>query len=161
MGGYHWAYWHEGFVPSDRHFAPEGNEGKRVICLETGKVFLSVAEAAKSLGKDNASSIFACLRGRSSYAFGYRWMLYDEYLKNPVDVSGLPSVQGVGKYKPVICVETGIIYANCPDAGKKTGFITGGIRDACSRKNHFYRGFQWMYLDQFEEEKEKDSAELH
>lgn len=151
VGGYHWAYWHEGFQPSERHYAPEGNQGKSVVCVETGEVFGSVAEAARSVGKENPSTIFACLRGRSSYAFGFRWMKYEDYIASPPNSTSLPSVQGIGKYKPIICVETGTIYANCPDAERKTGINAGGIREACQRKNHVYAGYTWKYLAEHEE----------
>lgn len=159
VGGFHWAYWHEGFIPEERHFSPSGNTGKRVVCVETEEIFPSIAEAAKSVGKDNPSSICACLKGRSNYAHGYRWMFYEEYVKNPPDKDSLPSVQGIGKYKPVICVETGKVYANCPAAERETGISVYRIRDACNltRKTmgHDIDGQTWVYLEEYKKEKER------
>lgn len=48
--------------------------GKKIRCIETGKVYNTTAEALVELGKPkNHSSITAALKGRQKSAFGYHW----------------------------------------------------------------------------------------
>lgn len=51
---------------------------KKVICVETGKVFDTVKEAEQWLGK---GGITPCCKGKNKTAGKYHWMYYDEYLK--------------------------------------------------------------------------------
>ncbi|MBQ7473260.1 MAG: zinc-ribbon domain-containing protein [Oscillospiraceae bacterium] len=50
------------------------NRSPAVICVETGRVFESGLDAAKSLGYKNGSSIYRCCRGQSKTAHGYHWI---------------------------------------------------------------------------------------
>lgn len=45
---------------------------KRVICIETGRVFNSVTEVNKELGF-NTGNICACCKGKLKSANGYHW----------------------------------------------------------------------------------------
>ena len=47
--------------------------GKRVVCLETGKVFESSAAAARAVGLKSSGSIRQCLEGSKMTAAGYHW----------------------------------------------------------------------------------------
>ena len=74
-----------------RHWAPEGSDltieriemgrksgGKRVVCLETGVVYESLATAAKAVGLKDGASLSACLRGKALTAGGFHWAFADE-----------------------------------------------------------------------------------
>lgn len=73
-----------------RHWAPEGSDltierieagrkggGKRVVCLETGIVYESLATAAKAVGLKDGASLSACLRGKAMTAGGFHWAFAD------------------------------------------------------------------------------------
>lgn len=54
-----------------------GSEAKKVVCVETGKIFESINDAAKSIGK-NKKMISNCCRNIPHYntAGGYHWQFY-------------------------------------------------------------------------------------
>jgi hypothetical protein len=49
-----------------------------VVCIETNEYFKTGLDAAKSLGKNSASSIYKSCRGEVKSAFGYHWEYYKE-----------------------------------------------------------------------------------
>ena len=56
------------------------------------------------------------------------------------------------KYKPVLCVETGVIYPSITAAAEAMGVKPQGISAACSHTQHTHRGFHWIRLEDMEEE---------
>lgn len=73
-----------------RHWAPEGStltieqievgrkgRGKRVVCLETGKVYRSAKAAAEAVGLKGSSGVWYCAQGRSNTAGGFHWAYAD------------------------------------------------------------------------------------
>lgn len=53
---------------------------KKVICIETGEIFISITEAGRIKGC-NRGSINACVKGINKTSGGYHWMYYEEYVK--------------------------------------------------------------------------------
>jgi hypothetical protein len=51
---------------------------KKVINLDTGKIYESIGLAAKELGKKNGSKIVSACKGERQSAHGYRWAYYEE-----------------------------------------------------------------------------------
>lgn len=62
--------WNKGKRWTDEEKAKFG--GKKVICVETGKVYLTMHEASKKT-KVNISSICSCCKGKVKTAGGYHW----------------------------------------------------------------------------------------
>lgn len=64
-----------------------GNSKKSIICLTTGKVFISISEAARHYNIKSKSNISHCAKGTANYCGTLEdgtplvWMYYDEYLK--------------------------------------------------------------------------------
>ena len=56
-----------------------GKRSKKIICLETSKVYPSLNEAKRKLGVE-VGSISACCRGKQNTAGGYHWKYYTDYL---------------------------------------------------------------------------------
>lgn len=50
---------------------------KKVMCVETGKIFDSIKEAARFVNRA-ATSICACARGRQETCGGFHWKYYNE-----------------------------------------------------------------------------------
>ena len=48
--------------------------------------------------------------------------------------------------KPVLCIETGIIYPSSADAARKTNLNQGNISNCCHGKNKTCGGFHWQYI---------------
>ena len=57
----------------------EHPKSKKVICIETKQIFVSLKEAQEWIQSGN---VYKCLRrGKSSTAGGYHWMYYEDWLK--------------------------------------------------------------------------------
>lgn len=50
---------------------------RAVVCAETGEVYASATEAARSLGHERSSAINNCLRGGRGTAYGLHWRYAD------------------------------------------------------------------------------------
>ena len=77
---------HKGYKPSEetRNRISKANKGKRmsennhnskkIICIESGRVFDCISDALEFMGKDRRNSaIGECLKGRTRTAYGYHW----------------------------------------------------------------------------------------
>lgn len=53
------------------------HKSRKVVCVETGEVFVSLSDVARSLGI-GVSNISACVRGEQKTAGKYHWKYYDE-----------------------------------------------------------------------------------
>ena len=65
---------------SESHLKVGHLRGKKVKCLTTGTVYLSLAEAARSIGKDSSArnNIRKNINGGCSHAYGYTWSFIEE-----------------------------------------------------------------------------------
>ena len=72
-----------------------------------------------------------------------RWM--KEYLSKPENRAFLECSH---KAKPVVCVETGVIYPSQCAAEKASGFR--GVHKACTGEHHTCGGYHWRYADKGE-----------
>ena len=124
-------------------FIPEVSKRlRKVICLTTNKVFVSMAKAAKEYGIKNSCNIgFAC-RGERRYCglhtvSGKRlsWMYHDEYLKSTQDeisewidfANSNPDT-----WVKVICTTTGEVFDSTRHAARRYGVNKTSMIDACS-----------------------------
>lgn len=51
---------------------------RKVVCIETGIIYDSLTEAAKSINMASTTSVSNCLKGRCYTAGGYHWKYYEE-----------------------------------------------------------------------------------
>ena len=90
---------------------------KPVVCISTGEKFSSISEAARAVGC-SVNNISQVVNGRCQTACGLRWKFADaenppeEFYKDP-------------RKKPVLCVETGIIFQSIVEASKSIGLKRG------------------------------------
>lgn len=54
---------------------------RKVVCIETKKIYGSMQEAAIDMGFANSSHISDCCRGTRHMAGGYHWQYYEDYIK--------------------------------------------------------------------------------
>lgn len=137
-----------------RHLKSIAMKGKLsipVICIETQKEYLSLSEAALQLGI-SATGISKCCNGTQNTCCGYHWAYLND--KNKQDSLKSFIGQPQGNYcnknsRPVLCLETQIIYKSIAEAVKATGFtdISACVRGEASHT----QGYHWCYL----EDKEK------
>lgn len=104
---------------------------KEVICLETGKVFVSIIDAANSIGVDY-SAITRCCNGITGTVKRLHWLFYNDYLdKTQIELDEILKKENL-KDRKVICLNTGEVFQSIKDAHEKTGVNANTIGQCCS-----------------------------
>ena len=89
-GGYHWQYYSNDFNIEENRIKLineiGSGRGKKIICIETNKVYNSIKEATIDVGVDN-SSIIKVIKGKRKTAGGFHWMYYEDYLKSQKEIA--------------------------------------------------------------------------
>jgi len=106
-----------------------------VLCVETGKVYDSISEAAADSGV-NAGNISQAIRGILSTAGGYHW---EEYIRDRRTSQKL--------YAPVECVETGEIFESAAAAGREYKISSRKIL-AAIKSGERADGCHWRLVEQ-------------
>ena len=142
FGGKHWCY------PDDLESRIDNAEEytvprkTAVRCLETGKMYESIADASRDTGINN-NSIRSVARGDRHKAGGYTW----EYV-NPAPDKRDNRGRNQPTAKKVRCAETGNQFVSLSDAARAVGLRNGNsIRRAIDRGGTA-GGYHWEYLDE-------------
>lgn len=79
----------------------------------------------------------------------YIQRLRTERLGKPLSEKHLTAIS-----KPVLCVETGVVYKSCREAGRITGIDYNAINSVCNHKYGFKTagGYNWCFLDNYNSE---------
>lgn len=116
-----------------------------VQCLETGKMYESIADASRDTGI-NHNSIRSVARGDRHKAGGYTW----EYV-NPAPDKRDNRGCNQPTAKKVRCAETGNQFVSLSDAARAVGLRNGNsIRRAIDRGGTA-GGYHWEYVDEKKE----------
>lgn len=119
---------------------------KAVICIDTGEVFSSAAEASYKLGKP-VGNISACCRGETLTAYGYQWAFYEE--GKSYELKDIDELKDRGK--PVVRIDNlnnTVIYRSIKYAEKITGINSGSILACCNGNYSNAGGYQWEYYEE-------------
>jgi len=136
---------------------------RKVICLETLKVYDTMAQAREETG---ATKITECCKHyyKHKTSNGLHWEYYDERLSDS-EYKGilkrLLEEEYNNKHKspseknrrgtsercsvPVVCVETGEIFKSIHDACRKYGISPPNLCNCCKGKKKTASGFHWQY----------------
>lgn len=99
-----------------------------VLCIETGVVYPSVAEAQRETGVMNIS--MAC-NGKLRHSKGFHWCFADEADKtHVVKVLTRPIKLPC---KKVVCIETGEVFGSMKEAAAKYGISASAVKLSCNR----------------------------
>lgn len=136
---------------------------RKVICLETLKVYDTATQAQKETG---ATKITACCKHyyKHKSSAGLHWEYYDESISDQEYKSILqrlikeeyenkhhpPSEENRKKISerssiPVICVEIGTIFNSMEDACRKYNISKANLCNCCKGKRRTAGGFHWEY----------------
>lgn len=118
-----------------------------VLCIETHKIYSSIADASAETGTDK-SSIIKCCKGIMLSAGGLTWryadldryILYKEATETRVNKSK----------KAVVCIETNTIYETVRAAAQATGADESGIVKVCKGKQKTAGKYHWKYVNEKE-----------
>lgn len=116
---------------------------KKIICLETKKIYPSARLAGEELGIDESCIRKVC-RGERASAGGFHWENYNEN-KNYNNIKP-PLARGVGNTRKVECIETGEIFSSCVEAAEKVGSSSSLIGRCCRGAQKSTRGLHFCYI---------------
>lgn len=150
---------------SEREKGSKNPRAKKVICLETLKVYDTMTQAQKETG---ASKITDCCKHSYKHksSNGLHWEYYDENLSEQ-DYKDIlqqllkeeyenkhhkPSEENIKatverSSVPVICVETGTIFNSIRDACRAYNLSPSCVCCCCKGKSKTAGGFHWKYFD--------------
>ena len=130
-GGYHWKY------DGKEQAVYKGTHAKPVVCIDTNIIYPSVSEAARQT-KISINRITECLKGRREHANGTHW----EYKHQADKESGKFKNS---RFKPVLCVSTGIIYETMESAAHAAGIGIYRLREHLKKGEYELNGLRWKY----------------
>lgn len=116
---------------------------KKIICLETKKIYPSARIASQKLKIDESCIRKVCKRERQS-AGGFHWEDYDENKDYTITVP--PLARGVGNTRKVKCIETEEIFSSCIEAANKIGSSSSLIGRCCRGTQKTTRGLHFCYI---------------
>lgn len=125
------------------HQPPREAVMREVICLETGERFRSMTEASKFCGVD-ISAVYHCLKGKTNTAGGYHWRYADGEYHECTRPEGRKNRKS--QSKPVMCIETGVVYPSTGEAFRITGIDRGHIATCANGKNCTAGGYHWGFV---------------
>ena len=134
---------------------------RSVLCVETGVIYESVANAAESCGI-KYNSLSATLHGRNQTSDGYHWKFVDEShkerkIKPCKDVSLETRLK---RSKPIRCIETGEIFPSIKTAAEQFNIKQPNISAVLYGKQKTAGGFHWEYCDPNQKCSEKTRENL-
>ena len=128
-------------------------KGKTIVCLETGKQFNSVGNAANAIGVSSGFISRQIRAGKPIKGFYYYYageMLPDEYRQKIRNQKKKPNKN----LRPVICLETGERFESLALASRMLGTSISNVFDAIKNGRtahglHFYYGDEPKPVDSF------------
>ncbi len=123
------------------------NHYKKVICIETKEVFMSIMDAAEKY-KVQKANISACCRGVINSVNKQHWMFLTDYeaLKDKFNIS----FRTDKKKKAIICIEKNERFSSITEAAKKYRINRDGINSCCLGIQHTCGGYHWKYVNKNE-----------
>ena len=129
---------------------------RKVLCVEEGIVYDSVADAARAMNVKRPS-ITVCCEGKKPTICGFHWAYVDEEkLKESGSMEKFieetkrnlkeDRPRGSWLYRKVICLDTNIIYDSMKEAARATNIPSNRISECCSGKHKSTRGLRWAYI---------------
>ncbi len=136
----------KGRVFTEAHLAKISKTLKRkeILCIETGVVYESIAEAARQTGisRNNLESAVNKLRGSAG---GYHWAETNktDYIQELKQLAG----KCKAAKRKVLCVETGIVYESITAAAKAVNCNQSAVSGALSGRLKVVKGYHWKYFE--------------
>ena len=123
-----------------------------VRCIETGETFATYKEAGEHFGT-SGSQISRCCNGYNKTCMGFHFEKTSqpkiekkktkeekEKIANAITGNNNPMA------KPVMCVETGVIYGAAYEAGRAYDICGEAISNCCKGRSHTAAKVHWRYL---------------
>lgn len=118
---------------------------KPVICLETGIIYKSAADASKITGICRGN-INKCCNNKMKTASGYHWIFYNDENYSEEERKSLIEKIGIGNGIQVLCVETGIKYNSITEAANGVGADNSSLGKVLKGKQKTCKGYHWKII---------------
>lgn len=116
-------------------------ETRRIICLNTNKIYNSIVECCKELNL-KPNMVGSVCAGRKYSTKGLRFAYLDDNNK-----PNLALLKDKYSIKKVMCYETGIIYDNCLKASKELGLSRNAVSEVAYGRTPTAGGYHFFFLD--------------
>jgi len=140
------------------------NNMKQVICINTGKVYESITDAAKDLGVSTSSIKMACEGKRKSVGGTKGDPMQVAYYQEGKKYK-LKKLRNINKPKKVICINTKEVFNSinkAAEAYRKYGCHQSKISMCCNRKREHHGRLPngeyliWRFLDDYDSDENFD-----
>ena len=132
---------------------------KKVMCLETMKIYDSINHAATENALDNSAITSVCRRSKYNKSCGgLHWVYYEDWLNNPDKES---YIRKHSQYIKVVCIETEKVYNNIESAKRDYNIKGNGISLCCRKIAKTCNGLHWAYYDNWVKDSNKESHITH
>ena len=116
---------------------------RKVICLDTGEEFPSIAQASRTYGV-SSTAVCNCVKGKTNTASGLHWKYKDEEYHKSKRNEGMKNHPSLSH--PVVCKETGERYVSISEAARQNGLLKTNIW-RCARGDVIsVHGLHWGFV---------------
>lgn len=137
---------------------------RAIKCIETGKTYISIAEAAREINV-HRTSVNNMLAGRITSIKGYHFEYLPEEetreLLNSMEpkeviIQRKAIIRGKGKScngntNAVLCISTGDVFTSCTDAANHANATQGHMSNVCRGNGHSVKGKSYCYVKDINE----------
>lgn len=116
---------------------------RKIICLDTGEEFPSIAQAARAYGI-SSTAIVNCAKGDTNTACGLHWKYKDEEYHKSARYEGRKNHPDMSR--PVVCKETGVRYESLGEAERQTGILKTSIWRCAKGDAITTHGLHWGFV---------------
>ena len=116
---------------------------RKIICLETGEEFPSIAQASRAYGVSK-TAICSCVKGQTNTASGLHWKYKDEEYHKSARFEGRKNHPSLSH--PVVCKETGKRYESIGEAARQMGVCKTNIWRCAKGDAISVHGLHWGFV---------------
>lgn len=121
---------------------------KKVICLNTKKVYNCILEAEKDTGVKHGYISECCKNGLYT-TNNTSWMYYDEYINSDESIIKEKLANNGSNSKSIICLNDMNIFNSAKEAGNFYNIPPNTITTCCQNKSKKTKGYIFMYYKDF------------
>lgn len=123
---------------------------KKIVQLDLDGNFIKEYDGVTLIKGFTATNISACCRGKDKSYKKFRWMFAEDYYKN---INNIQPYKNIVKQLPRPVVQlskNNEFIAKYNNMSNIQGFSKGGIWESCNNEKKTYKGYKWMYLEDYE-----------
>lgn len=124
---------------------------RKILCLETGEIFNSIAEAAR-VKMISERRIYRVCQGERKKTGGLHW----QYLEN----IKINKKSGIRRRIPVYCVELEKTFDSISSASRELGISDSWITNVCKNRYKTAGGYHWVYDEEAQRFKNENGRAL-